>query len=142
MRANLKFFKSVGILKLNTAIKEYESLLVFTIEDYSDLSAPSTNYSLKNPSITIFVIEGIIDSIACYEELFYKDKNLLGITIEEFMDFTKEIPSEEVDELNFEHDDIPQFVYEFEKIGLQVWSKGKKGKIVTVIVNSKEHYFE
>jgi hypothetical protein len=35
--------------------------------------------------------------------------------------------------LDFEDDGIPQFVYEFETIGLQVWEKNSR--IVTIIAS-------
>lgn len=135
-------FESVGEFYINDSIENYLDSYSFTVEDFSNENTPSLNYRIDNPEITLFIDKGIIDYIGCYEELLYKGRNLIGMTISEFMNHTNENYYGEIDELDFEDDNIPQFVYEFENIGLQVWEKGKDGKIVTVLVNSKKHYSE
>lgn len=92
-------------------------------------------YTIYNPETCLFVENGKIASIASYEECIYKGRNLIGMTIVEFMRFTGEKYYGEVDEADFEEDDIPQYIYEFEDIGLQVWEKGKGGKIITIIAS-------
>ena len=57
------------------------------------------------------------------------------MTVEEFISDTDEKYYGEVDKLDFEDDGIPQYVYEFDDIGLQVWSKNNV--IVTVIASSE-----
>jgi hypothetical protein len=142
MITTLEIFKSVGVFELNSLISNYEKKFPFIVENYKDYVAPSVNYSLVKPKITLYVINERIDSIACYEELYFNEKNLLNLTLKEFMDQMNQIKYDDVDELLFEDDNIPQFVYEFEKIGMQVWTKGINGKIVTIIVNNKEHYLD
>ncbi|WP_334126086.1 hypothetical protein [Empedobacter brevis] len=129
-------FERVGKFILNDSIENYIHLFSFTIEDHSNKEAPSVNYSIDQPEMTLFVNNKIIESIACYEELLYKGKNLIGMTIADFINHIGENYYGEIDELNFEDDNIPQFVYEFESVDLQVWVKGDQGKIVTIIVSS------
>lgn len=43
------------------------------------------------------------------------------------------------DHVKYVDDGIPQYVYEFESIGLQVWVKGREGNILTIIASS---YYE
>lgn len=129
-------FERIGEFILNDSIENYIDLFSFNIEDYSNEKAPSVNYSIDQPEITLFVHNKIIESIACYEELLYKGKNLIGMTITDFINHTNENYYGKVDELDFEDDNILQYVYEFESMGLQVWTKGKQGNIVTIIVSS------
>lgn len=140
MRPVLIPFKSVGKILLNSSINNYTSLFSFDVDCFDELSAPSINYSMNKSEITLFVINGIIDSIACYKKLYFNNKNLLDLTVKDLMAFTNQKYYGKVDELNFDEDNIPQYVYEFEKIGLQVWEKGKNGRIVTIIVNGAKHY--
>ncbi len=129
-------FEKVGEFILNDSIENYINLFSFTVEDYSNDSDPAVHYSIDQPEITLFTHDRIINSIACYEELLYKGENLIGMRIEEFISHTGEDYIGEIDCLDFEDDDVPQYVYEFESIGLQVWTKGKEGNIVTIIVSS------
>ena len=136
MIATLSPFHSVGDFVLDTDINNYKSKYLFEIEDYStDLYVPSVHFSISNPELTLFVENDKIIEIGCYEELLYKGRNLIGMKIEEFISHTGENYVGEVDCLDFEEDDIPQYVYEFETIGLQVWVKGQQRKIVTIIVS-------
>ncbi|MBT2622611.1 hypothetical protein [Chryseobacterium sp. ISL-6] len=134
-------FTGVGEFVIGRPIDHYKKDFEFLIKDFNSSSTPSINYTIYNPETTVFTENNIIDSIACYEEVLYKGKNLIGITVNEFLLFTDETYTC-VEELDFEEDNISQFVYEFEKMGLQVWEKGKNGKIITIIVNGKEHYSE
>lgn len=134
-------FSGVGMFLIGDTIDRYKKDFEFVIKDFSSSNVPSINYTIYSPELTIFTENNIIDSISCYEELLYNGKNLIGITINEFLLFTDENYTC-TEELDFEEDDMPQFVYEFEKMGLQVWEKGKDGKIITIIVNSKEHYID
>ena len=90
-------------------------------------------YFLKDGNITIYVQDGVVESINCYEECLYKGRNLIGMTIEEFISHTGFEHEEFINELDFEEDNIPQYVYDFDKEGLQVWVKNEK--IVTIIVS-------
>lgn len=76
-------------------------------------------------------MDSLIENIKCYKYFIYKSKNLIGMSIEKFIEHTGERYYGEIDTLDFEEDGLPQSVYEFEDIGAQVWVKN--GKIVTII---------
>lgn len=133
----LNVFYSVGDFILDSNINDYLEKFSFEINDFSsDLHVPGVHYSLDCPEITLYVHNNLIECIGCYSELLYKGCNLIGLTINEFISQIGENYCGEVDCLNFEDDDIPQYVYEFESIGLQVWVKGFNGKIVSIIVST------
>ena len=60
--------------------------------------------------------------------------NLIGISIEDFQKITESSFVGEIDKLHVEDDSIPQLVYQFEELGLQVWEKNKV--IVTIVADS------
>lgn len=107
----LNVFYSVGDFILNSNINDYLEKFSFEINDFSsDLHAPSVHYSLVSPEITLYVQNNLIECIGCYDELLYKGCNLIGLTINEFISQIGKNYCEEVDCLNFEDDDIPQYV--------------------------------
>jgi hypothetical protein len=141
MKMNLVPFKKVGKFALGKSIDLYTERcnLVLEEDDFEKDTTGLITYNLDKPNTSPCVDEKdrTIRFIICTEELYYKGKNLIGLTIDEFISVTGENYVVEIDTLNFEEDDIPQNVYEFENIGLQVWEKGDKGKIVTIIVNQR-----
>ena len=133
MRLELFPLSSVGHFKFGNHIHYYASLL----KDFK-CSAPDefgyVHYEAPDESFFITVKDNRIDSIFCYKELWFKDVNLIGMSIEEFQKITESSFIEEVDELHVEDDNIPQLVYQFEELGLQVWEKN--GVIVTIVADS------
>lgn len=130
-------FQSVGDFVFKSKINNYLKKYSFEVRDYSsDLAAPTVHYSIEFPRMALFVENGLIEEIGCYEELLYRGRNLIGMKIEDFLSHTGEKFVGEIDCLDFEDDNIPQYVYDFESIGLQVWTKGKEGNIVTIIASS------
>ncbi|WP_299223821.1 hypothetical protein [uncultured Psychroserpens sp.] len=93
-------------------------------------------YRIDNPDISLYLDDNNkIESINCRDECLYKGRNLIGMTIEDFISHTGEKYYGEVDILDYEDDGIPQYVYEFDDIGLQVWCKNN---IVVTIIASPE----
>ncbi|WP_447768474.1 hypothetical protein [Sphingobacterium faecium] len=134
-------FKQVGIFVLGQEIIQYLDEFEFEVHDMSeDQVAPSINYIFFNPEMTLFVLDKKNDFIGCYEELLYKGVNLIGLSVQQFSDYIEDDYSDE-DKL-FVNEEEEQYVYEFDKIGLQVWTKGKLGVIVSIMVNRKEHYID
>ncbi|GAA4799796.1 hypothetical protein GCM10023231_30750 [Olivibacter ginsenosidimutans] len=70
-------------------------------------------YFIENPDISIYVEQNLIVSISCREEGIYKGRNMIGMFIDEFMKYYELIPIGAADELCFEEDNVPQYVYEF-----------------------------
>ncbi len=128
-------FERVGEFILKSDIRNYQDDFNFTVKAYEDEFSSSEHYSLENPKLSLFVDlhSKKIDEIACYEEVLYKGRNLIGMTIDEFISHTGEKYYGEIDKLDFEDDNIPQYVYEFDDIGLQVWTKNNI--VITVIAS-------
>lgn len=127
----LRPFHGIGPFDFNEPIAKYESPF-FLVKDTNEGDKYDV-YSLEYPAADLYVQDGIIESINCYEECIYKGRNIIGMTIDEFIKFYEILPIEDIDELDFEEDNIPQYVYEFDQIGLQVWVK--RGKILNVIAS-------
>lgn len=124
-------FERVGEFVLNTQIELYTNKYDFEYAKSKNTEAEV--YTLYDPDIVIWTENNLIDSIGCYDVCNYKQKNIIGISLEEFVEFSNEKPLEFIDELDFEDDNVPQFVYEFDTLGLQIWVKSHK--IVSVIVS-------
>lgn len=134
-------FKQVGVFVLGQEIIQYLDKFEFEVYDMSeDQVAPSINYRFSNPEMTLYVSDKKIDFIGCYEELLYKGVNLIGLSVQQFSDYIEDVYSDE-DKL-FVSEEEEQYVYEFDKIGLQIWANGKHGIIVSIMVNRKEHYID
>jgi hypothetical protein len=134
MELILKPFKGVGDFNFGDSIAsvtdnfDYE-LIPLEDEGGSDL------YALEDIPVTLGVNDDVIDAVFCDEECIYKGKNIIGMTIEEFMSHTGEKYHGDVEEEEDEDDDVPVYIYEFEEIGIQIWEKGKGGSIISVIAS-------
>jgi hypothetical protein len=126
-------FERIGGFILESNIEDYKNKK-FTHTPIDDVTEMET-YSIDDLGLSLYVENGKIDSVECNDECLYKGRNLIGMTIEEFISHTEEKYYGEVDELDFEEDNIPQYVYEFDDIGLQVWCKNNV--IVTIIASSE-----
>lgn len=123
----------LGSFLLDSSINNYTELYNFnteTIDQFGEIAYISNEFD-----IIIYVRDSIISTIAIYKECFYKNLNIVGMNINDFIRYFDEVYYGEIDELDFEEDNIPQHVYEFEDIGAQIWTK--EDIIVTVIL-SKE----
>lgn len=128
-------FERVGVFVLGREIIKYFDEFEFEVCDMSeDEFAPSINYRFANPEMTLFVLNEKIDSIGCYEELLYKGVNLIGLDVQQLSLYVEENYSEE-DKLLL--DEGEQYVYEFDRIGLQVWAESKLGKVMSIMVYVK-----
>lgn len=133
MIAHFEPFQGIGEFKIGANIAPY--MKKFALEfTPADSSTGWDTYELEHPEISISTEENVIVSIACYDECLYKGRNMIGMTIEEFLNYYELKSDGEADELLFEEGDVePQFVYEFDSIGLQVWVK--KDHILNVIAS-------
>ena len=132
MRLELFPLKSVGQFKFGNHIQCYTSLLKdFKCDDPDEVGY--VHYEDPDESFFITVKDNRIDSIFCYKELWFRGVNLIGVSIEEFQKITESSFVGEIDELHVEDDSIPQLVYQFEELGLQVWERNKV--IVTIVAD-------
>lgn len=134
MELILKPFKGVGDFNFGDPIAP-----VMTKYDHEHISLQEEGggdlYALEDIPVSLGVTDELIDAVFCDEECIYKGKNIIGMTIEEFMTHTGEKYHGDVEEEEDEDDDIPVYIYEFEEIGIQVWEKGKGGSIVSVVAS-------
>ncbi|MCB2263519.1 MAG: hypothetical protein LGR52_11405 [Candidatus Thiosymbion ectosymbiont of Robbea hypermnestra] len=87
-------------------------------------------YRMPGQDIRIHSEDGKIISIACYEDCWYKGKNLIGLTLQDIVRLLG--PTTLSDEPNvIEIDDDEEVVYEIESIDVQLWVRN--GIVVTVI---------
>ncbi len=128
-------FLGVGDFMFNKSIYNYLDTFEFKIYR-KDGDNDCDKYRIDNPDISLYLDDNNkIESINCRDECLYKGRNLIGMTIEDFISHTGEKYYGEVDILDYEDDGIPQYVYEFDDIGLQVWCKNN---IVVTIIASPE----
>ncbi len=71
-------------------------------------------YEVPDGNTVIYVEDSSIDSVACYDNLFYQGKNLLGISLEE------------IHEILGKEDEFGKIIgektpVEYESFGLQIW---------------------
>lgn len=124
-------FEQVGDFYLKSRISTY-------IDDFKFEFTPTDEttgwemYEEQSLGISLYVENNIIESISCNEECLYGGRNIIGMNIDEFMNFYGIKPNEEVDKLYVSEDEM-QDVYEFDDIGLQVWCSDNI--IVTVIAS-------
>jgi len=134
MILTLEPFVGVGPFEFNKQIIHYENAFSLTKETDGDYTCD--HFNLEYPETDLYVRDGVVSSINCYEECIYKGRNIIGMSIDEFMNFYELSPVGNVDELLFEEDNIPQYVYEFDQIGLQVWVKNRE--ILNVIASGAD----
>ncbi len=121
----------IGDFGLNTDICNYIEVFDFKYSPADDSTEWET-YLLENDGISLYVEDDKIVSIVCDEECLYKGRNIIGMDINEFINFYNVNPVGEVDRL-YVNDYETQDVYEFDDIGLQVWCSN--GIIITVIAS-------
>lgn len=124
-------FENVGNFQINSNIKDYVHNYSFTFTPINDTTEWET-YELVDEGIVIYVEKDLIISISCDTELLYKGRNIIGMNINEFINFSNFKPDDFIDKL-WVSDDEQQEVYEFFDIGLQVWCSDNV--IVTVIAS-------
>ncbi len=128
---NLIFNKSVGPYILGSPISNY----LFDDIEFEFLKANGSDdwdcYRNKNDKFDIYIEEGLIISISCEKTCFYEGVNIIGIMIMELTKLIGEFPNLNItDAFEMHSDNTVQIVYEFDKWGIQVWTK--KGKIVNI----------
>lgn len=135
---NLKPFECVGIFKFDTNIELYKNQLFDFECDLDEFG--NRLYKKHDESLMISVSNKTnqINHIFCYKSLSFFGKNLIGLSFADFQNVVEAEYIGEPDILDFEADGLPQTVYEFESLGLQVWVKDNH--VVTIIVNNQDSY--
>lgn len=127
-----KPFNKVGPFEFHTLIAGYVDRFNLKFNKAEDEFCRD-NYDLFYPESTIYIEDGLIEDIACHQEFIYKGRNIIHMSYIEFLKHSNLKPVGETDKVYLSGDE-EQFVYEFDEIGLQVWTN-KSGIIVTVIAS-------
>lgn len=129
--------QSISSFQFDSDILQYQMLLSnWELEPMDEFG--KEYYKSPDNNLMLAVRKQKLESIFCYQTLYYQNINLIGLTIAELCQLFNTQPTGEVSEYDFEDDGYPQFVYQFDTIGLQVWEK--QGKIVTIIASGQESY--
>jgi hypothetical protein len=124
---------SVGPIKLGDNIEKYFRYKhIYFKKDVAD-EYMEDYYEFMQPPLIVFINgSGEVTTINCHVECFWKSKNLIGLSIRDFIKLSKKKPDshEKVYVLTDHKTGQTQDVYSFEDLGVQIW--GWKNKIVTV----------
>lgn len=129
-------FKSIGKFIFDTNIDAYhDELTSFNYEEPDEFN--KEYYRSHDDNLMIAVRNNVLESIFCYKELYYQNTNLIGLNLVEFQKLLQSNYVGDVEEYDL-GDEVPQLVYQFDEIGVQVWTK--QDKVVTIIASGKESY--
>jgi hypothetical protein len=121
---NLIPFKQVGPFVFFENIKSYCEYNFDFIK--CDDKTGWDSYKLGHEGIELYTENNSIISIACRKELRLNHTNLIGLSLDSFLNKYGLKPSKEEDKIYIPDDDNYQDVIEFDEIGLQIWLKGNK----------------
>ncbi|WP_347989508.1 hypothetical protein [Methylomonas sp. AM2-LC] len=113
---------SLGIIKLGDQIASYiDTLHLLDDDDEDDGHATDlVGYKIPNVEIYIYVDNESIISITSYEEFIYKDKNIIGMSVNQLSEILGCEPSEIGTSVLFDNGEI-QTPFEYFHLGLQLW---------------------
>ena len=124
---------SVGHIKIGDSVNRYlNDKYVYFKKDIND-EYMEDYYEFLDPPLIVFVNKSNrITTINCKVRCVWKDKNLIGLSLGEFIELSGKEPdsNEEIYVLLAYNKGQKQSVYSFEELGMQIWTW--KNKIVTV----------
>ena len=123
---------SVGEFRFGTPVSDYVDVGRVTKRTYDPELGGGDWYADENDDPVITVDEhGLINDILCYDGLFYRGRNLIGLHIEEVVKVLGQSPDEYGEPVELDDDDV-QITAEFEDLGLQLWLRD--GVAVSAVV--------
>lgn len=127
---------SYDIFILGDEIKNY-SHLKSNIHHYNDIDDPYDSYFFINEKVTVWVKDGVIDSIRCTEHCYWLGQDLIGMKFDFFLMEYKIVP--ESSQKLYVHDGAVnqgqnQVAYDFDREGLLIWVW--RNKIKTVLISA------
>jgi len=128
--------KSYGIFAIGNDIEEY---LSYPHKEYGkEGKSLYDSYTFFEEYIDVWTDENKIDTIKCTVECFWKGENLIGMTFDKFLELAGQQPDDEdVLYVPISRDrGQNQKVYDFDSLGLQVWTW--RNKIKTVLISKYE----
>ncbi|MBV4359099.1 hypothetical protein [Pinibacter aurantiacus] len=135
MKFNIELKKGVNPFYIGEPISGHLKVYPFNFIEYSE-DEMWDEYDFFDDSIEVYVDKKtkLIESIACRQNCYLFDQNLIGLNIDEFFKLTlfskAEIKSEKL-----ELTDEDQQVYDIDEAGLQIWVNADD-TIVTVFVSN------
>lgn len=90
------------------------------------------NYDILDKKMSIYLEDKKIDYIHCYQELYYKGKNIIGLSLEEVVELIGIKPTSDGEIMI---DDDPQVTYDIDKLELQLWVRIKDNIVVSASVS-------
>ncbi len=98
------------------------------------------NFRIQNYEIELWCIKGIVDSICCRNTCLYLGKDLIRMNFDDFLCLINELPNshETIYVPVNKNRDQNQQVYDFDKLGLQIWAW--RNKIRSVIIDNSNKY--
>jgi len=128
----LKPLEGIGDFRIGSNVRSVLQEYKYELSE-DEYNTGQDTYIFRTLGISLFVNKesGLIESVLSDEECLFKGMNIIGMSLNSFI---IHVESEYVgipDCLDFQEDGIPQYVYEFEDLGLQVWTKNDI--VVTVI---------
>ncbi len=124
--------KQVGFFKFGDDIKIHSNILV-QIPEERDNKVEWDVYTIPGRNIRIFTERNKIVSIACYDNFYFKNVNIIGYDAKKINTLLNTQSNIEVDEI--EIDGQIQKVYEYDALGLQVWTKNEL--VVSIFANAE-----
>jgi len=121
--------KSVGPFNFGSLIQKYygKFCLKYIPDEYNEKVGWDV-YGISDEDIRIYFEEGKIEAVSCGINCIYNDMNMIGMKAEELISILGDKPDTvETEELS----DGLHEVYDFDNLGLQIWTK--KGIVVTAI---------
>ncbi len=129
---------SYDIFILGDLIENY-FYLNFQLNSFNDSHDPYDSYFFIDKEVTVWVKDGVIETIRCVEHCYWLGKNLIGMKYDSFLKEYKVAPASS--EKLYVYDGSinrgqNQVVYDFDKEGLLIWVW--KNKIKTVLISTYE----
>ncbi len=111
---------NLGPIKLGDKISPYIQTLHLSNDNTEGDDTNWIGYKLPNIDTYVYVENEIIISITSYEEFNYKDKNIIGMKVNQLSEILGCEPSELGESVLFDDGDI-QTPFEYFHLGLQLW---------------------
>lgn len=118
--------EGIGVFKFGTALRDYMSTFSLREKELdTDDNTDWVSYELVGTSNNIYTEDGKITAISCEDEFIYKNKNLIGMTEQEFIEQMGQ-ESSEID-TSIEYDDGSLSTpFEYKDLGLIAWFENNK----------------
>ena len=127
--------QSVGPFRFGVQIAEYLESWPLVFFGRGD-SSGYDSYLLDSIGVSLYTEEGRLEAVFCEKECVYRGRNVIGMAFQDFETHANVIAVETPGIYEFEADDVNQKVYEYDAIGLQVWTK--HGCVVAVIASDSQ----